>query len=271
MTRDGQGGVSLLNVLAVLAVGTTLVQIMLRDQDVALQRLDDASSVAQARSLARGGVTSVAVALRRDFAEAPDSDHLGEAWAQAAQNKIALDFGQFEVSIRDARGKFDLNALQPAALAEQRVFANLLRGLDLPEVLGRQITQIVTQNGSLDSADTLAQFGIARSDVVRLAPHVTALTVRGTLNLNTVSEPLMAALLGNPPAARGLVARRAAKGSLDRSDLVALGLAQPPLSGFTCDVFDVRAIAKVGEARAVLVRRLIRDLDTGDIQTIARP
>ena len=265
MTRDKQAGVSLLNVLAVLAVGTGLVQVMLRDQDAAVQRLERTRSSAQAHALARSGATSVAVALRRDLVEAPDSDHLGEEWAQVAQEQIELEFGQFEVSVADVRGKFDLNALQPAALAEQRVFIALLSALDLPEVLASQVTQIIERNGPLRGSDALLRFGIAQSDFTRLTPHVTATAIRGPLNLNVVSEPLMTALLRNPSAARGLVARRDAKGFLDNSDLAALGVPLPPLAGFTSDIFDTKTVATVGKARTVLARRFIRDRDTDTV------
>ncbi|WP_299613327.1 type II secretion system protein GspK [uncultured Tateyamaria sp.] len=271
MTRNRQSGVSLLNVLAVLAVGTGLVQIMLRDQDAAVQRLDHTNSAAQAHALAKGGITSVAVALQRDFQDSPDIDHLGEPWAQAAQDQIALDFGKFEVSIEDARGKFDLNALGPAALAEIRVFEALLVTLDLPRILAGQITQIVLQNGPLTGPEALLEYGIAQSDVDRLNPHVTATVTRGTLNLNTVTAPLMAALLRNPSAARGLIARRAAQGWLEARDLAALGVVQPPISGYTSDTFDVTTVASVGEARARLTRRLVRDTDTGEVHRIALP
>jgi len=269
MKRDRQAGVSLLNVLAVLAVGTGLVQIMLRDQDVAVRQLDRSNAVAQAHALAHSGTTSVAVALRRDFVEAAASDHLGEAWARAAQKQITLNFGQFSVSVADARGKFDLNALQPAAIAEQRVFSALLTSLDLPQTLANQITQFISQKGPVDNTQDLIRLGLARSDVQRLAPHVTATSMRGTLNLNTVTEPLMAALLNNPSAARGLVARRSLKGFLDTSDLAAWGVPQPPLAGFTSDAFDVTSVAHVGKARVVLTRRLLRDPDTGTVQSHA--
>ncbi len=268
MTRNSQAGVSLLNVLAVLAVGTGLVQVMLRDQDVALNRLEAVNSAAQAQAFARSGVTSVAVALRRDFDEAPGADHMGEPWVGTTQSQIALDFGQFEVLVVDARGKFDLNALQPAALAEQRVFNALLSVLDLPETLAGQIMRI-NAFGPLSAPEALITAGIAQSDVMRLAPHVTATSVRGPLNLNTVTEPLMAALLRNPAAARGLIARRSAKGYLDASDLAALGVPLPQLAGFTSDAFDVTTSATVGAAKAVLRRRLLRDPDSGTVQSRA--
>lgn len=271
MRRDRNSGVSLLNVLAVVAVGASLVQVMLRDQDGSILRLEEATNAAQARALAQGGVTSVAVGLRRDAGENPESDHLNEAWAGAAQDRIVLDFGQFEVSITDARGKFDLNALQPAALAEVRLFKALLAALDLPNVLASQITQIAALHGPLTDPEVLLDHGIAPSDVKRLLPHVTATQTRGPLNLNSVSEPLMVALTRNPAAARVLIARRKGQGELTASDLAALGLLQPQLAGYTSHVFDVRALASVGNARAILVRRLVRDPDTGVVQSLALP
>ncbi|MEL6463991.1 MAG: hypothetical protein AAFQ58_03390 [Pseudomonadota bacterium] len=271
MKRDQISGVSLLNVLTVIAVGAGLMQFMLRDQDLSVQGLESTNNAAQAQALARGGVTSVAVALRRDAQVSPEVDHLNEPWASAAQDKIALDFGQFEVSITDARGKFDLNALQPAALAEARLFTALLTALELPSVLASQITQVVSKHGPLTDPEVLLDHGIAASDVKRLIPHVTATQTPGPLNLNSVSEPLMVALTRNPAAARVLIARRKGAGELTANDLAALGLPQPQLAGYTSNVFDVRALASVGDARAVLMRRLVRDPDAGAVQSLALP
>ena len=271
MKRNRHAGVSLLNALAVIAVGASLVQVMLRDQELAVQALEDTNNAAQAHALTRGAVTSVAVALRRDAQENPDADNLKEPWAAAAQDWIALDFGQFEVSITDARGKFDLNALQPTALAESRLFTSLLGALELPSVLTQRITQIVSQHGPLVDPTALVDHGIAMPDVERLLPHVTATQTPGQLNLNSVSAPLMMALTRNPSAARVLISRRAAQGFLTPADFSALGLLQPQLSGYTSDVFDVRALASVGDARAVLAQRLVRDADTGVIRRLPLP
>ncbi|MEM8654283.1 MAG: hypothetical protein AAGF36_06020 [Pseudomonadota bacterium] len=271
MKRDRRSGVSLLNVLAVVAVGASLVQVMLRDQDASILHLEDTNDAAQAHALAKGGITSVAVALRHDTKESPDVDHLNEPWTRAAQDRIALDFGAFEVSIEDARGKFDLNALQPAALAESRVFSALLVTLDLPAVLTSQITQIVSQHGPLTDPEILLAHGFAPSDVDRLLPHVTATLTPGPLNLNSVSEPLMVALTSNPTAARVLIARRTAQGELKANDFAALGLPQPQLAGYTSETFDVRVLASVGDASAMLARRLVRDPDTGAIQRLTLP
>ena len=269
MTRRTDAGVSLLNVLVVVAAGAGLVQVMLTGQDRAIGRLAGANDAAQASALAEGGVASLATALRRDLLEAPDSDHAGEAWAEAAQEIITLDFGSFAVDVEDLRGRFDLNALGPGKLGELRVFGALLAQLDLPEVLAAQIAEIVANDGPLSAPGDLLRYGLSNADLARLADHVVTLGTRHPMNLNAVGEPLLAALLSNTAAARSLIARRTAKGFLDRSDLAALGLVQPPFSGFTSDAFMVRAMAEVGEARTILTRRILRDPEAGTIRIIA--
>ena len=266
--RRKDRGVSLLNVLVVVAAGAGLVQAMLTGQDQALDRLEAQRDRAQARALAQGGLTSVVVALRRDGVTAPDTDHPGEPWAQAAQNRIAFDAGAFSVTVRDLRGQFDLNALEPGKIVEQRVFSALLRQLDLPEALGQQIAAIIAQDGPLPDARSLLDFGVSEADLARLAPHVTALDRRHALNLNAASEPVVAALLANPAAARALVARRTAAGMLSPADLTALGLAPPLLGGFRSDAFLVTVEAEVGLARTTLARRVMRSEEGGEVAVL---
>ncbi len=266
MTRVSDSGVSLLNVLVVVSIGAGLVQIMLSDQEHAIDHLAADRDVAQAQNPALSGVTSARVALRRDLIDAPHQDHAGEVWATAMQDVIALDEGSFEVLITDARGRFDLNALGATSLIEQRVFANLLSVLDLPQVLGPAIAQIVGRNGPLSAPVDLIKFGIAPEDVARLQPHVAAFASQGTVNLNSATEPVLSALLSNPNAARSLVARRSVKGYLDQSDLAALGVILPPLGGFTSDTFDVTSEARINTARRVIHRRLVRDSDTKSVR-----
>ncbi|MEM9551738.1 MAG: type II secretion system protein GspK [Pseudomonadota bacterium] len=256
---------SLLNVLVVVAASAGLVQVMLTGQERALDRLSDTQDLVQARSLAEAGVTSVAVALRRDLVEAPESDHAGETWMQAAQDPIQFDFGTFAVTAEDLRGRLDLNALGPARLAELRVFASLLAQLDLPETLAAEIARAIAADGPIAALRDLERTGLSQEDLARLAPHVTALPTRYPVNLNAATEPLLAALFSNPAAARSLIARRKARGMLDRSDLAAFGLALPPLAGFTSDAFAVTASAAVGDSHSTLVRHILRDVETGEI------
>ena len=265
MTRAKDKGISLLNVLVVVAAGAGLVQVMVSDQESAVDHLSDQADISQAQALAHAGVTSVAVALRRDMQTAPDTDHLSEPWSKALQDAITFDFGQYIVNAEDLRGRFDLNALGPGKIVEQRVFAALLKQLDLPEALASTIADQIAQDGALAAPSDLLVRGISAADYTRLQPFVTALPKRHALNLNTVSQPLLAALLANPIAAETLASRRRAKGFLDRDDFKALGLTVPPMAGFTSDAFSTTVTASVAGARVRLSRQVLRDRDTGKV------
>ena len=265
MKRRKDRGVSLLNVLVVIAAGAGLAHAMLDEQDAALHRMGQSQDAAQANALAEGGVTSVAVALRRDFREAPETDHRAEPWAQAAQETISLDFGSFEVTVTDARGRLNVNELSAVNLSSQRAFKALLSALDLPETLALQVMEIVARHGPLSSAGALERHGLSEGDVARLMPHLVALPEPGGVNLNAATEPVMTAIFANAAVARGLIARRAAKGYLDQSDLKALGVTLPPLGLFTSNAFDVEVRAEVGAARVLRRKRLLRDGQTGRI------
>ncbi|MBW4707423.1 type II secretion system minor pseudopilin GspK [Roseobacter sp. YSTF-M11] len=269
--RPGEHGVALVNVLMVMAVSAALVQAMLSTQETAIDRTIAARDRAQAFALAKGGVASLRSALRRDAQETPASDHLQEPWAQIAQEPVTFDFGTYSVRVSDAQGRFDLNGLQPGAIAHQRVFSALLEVLELPPDLGRQITEIVKAKGPLTSAASLRKFGIAPRLVEALDPYVTALPAGASINLNTAPEPVLAAVFANAVVARSLSARRMKQGFLTRDDLASLGLVQPALAGWRSDVFDVQVSAVVGQTSVGYDRRLLRDPKTGLITDLPRP
>lgn len=270
MTRQPESGVSLLNVLVVVAAASGLVQVMLAGQQSAVSDLSRSQDVAQAEALARGGIASVAVALRRDMLDAPDVDHLKEDWAAAVQQKVTFDFGSFEVAVDDARGRFNLNSLTAGAFLEQRIFDGLLAALDLPETLSAQIIRSIQDEGTLRDTDELLRRGFSVADLTRLRPHVAALGTPGPINLNSATEPVLSAMFANPAAAQALVARRMATGQLTKQDLNALGLVPPTSGGFTSDAFDVVLHAEVGSARRTLKRRILRDADAGLLNIVTK-
>jgi general secretion pathway protein K len=266
VTRGPESGVSLLNVLVVVAAASGLIQVMLAGQQSIAADLSRARDIAQAEALARGGIASVAVALRRDMADAPEVDHLQEEWATSAQQNVTFEFGSFAVEIDDARGRFNLNSLSAGAFQQQRVFEGLLAALDLPETLSGQIIMSLQNEGELRNADQLFQREFSQADIERLSPHVTALDTPGAINLNTATEPLLSALFANPSAAQALVARRSVSGQLTKQDLSALGLVPPALAGFTSDTFDIALRAQVGVARRALKRRILRGTKAGVLE-----
>ena len=264
MRRDDEG-VALINVLLVMAVSAALVQTMLTSQEKAIAKAQGSADRAQAFALAKGGVASLRTALRRDIAEAPESDHLREEWAQIAQEEVTFDFGSYAVSVSDAQGRFNLNGLSPTAIARQRVFSNLLRALELPQELGTQITDIIRRQGILTSVDDLRRHGVSAELVEGLRAHVTALPPEVAVNLNTATEPVLAAVFGNEIVARGLHARRMEAGFLTREDLSDFGVVQPAFAGWRSDSFDTRVTARVGDVEVVYQRRILRDPETGTI------
>jgi general secretion pathway protein K len=269
MTRASDTGVSLLNVLVVVAAGAGLVNLMLTRDSAAVDRVFLSRDAGQAFHLAAAGARAAQVALRRDLLAFPDKDHLLEPWASAAQTQIAIERGTFEVQIDDVCARFDLNWLTAGAFVERRVFRTLLISLDLPDALGDQISVIISIHGPLEHASDLVRFGVTRDVFARLEPVVSARQSRHPINVNTASEAVLAALFSNPVAARALVARRNGKGYLETSDLSALGLTLPPLAGYTSDTFDVRSVARVGNARGDHAIRVFRDADSG--KTLSTP
>lgn len=268
-TRKRNSGVALLNVLVVLAIGAGLVQGMLQAQATAISRTSKAADWSQARALALGGIASVRTGLRRDMVQSPEADHLGEPWAQAAQVPVNLEFGSYGTTITDAQGRFNLNALRPEALAARRAFAALLAALDLPQELGPRIAMIVARRETLASLETLGLDGIDQRTIATLAPYVAALPEGAHINLNAAPEPVLAAVFANAAAARSLVARRAEHGYLTRSDLAALGLVQPLLTGWRSDVYDVSVTATVGPVTQHIRRRIIRHPKSGLVTDVA--
>lgn len=263
--RQDDTGVALINVLLVMAVAATLVQAMLSAEETAISETRTASDRTQAFALAKGGVASLRAALRRDLVSGPESDHLGEPWAQVAQEEVMFDFGSYAVELQDTQGRFDLNSLGPAAIAQQRIFAGLLSALQLPAELSAQIADLVYDKQPLTSPNDLRALGIDELVLEKLAPFVTTLPAPATINLNTAPEPVLQAVFGNPVVARSLAKRRRAMGFLTSEDLADLGLLQPVLTGWRSDIFDVIVTARVGDMTVRYSRRVLRDPETGTL------
>lgn len=270
--RDPEGGVILVNVLVILALAAALVVLMLDVQDRALDRGRLASNVAQAEALARGAETSVAVALRRDMIEAPETDHLFEPWTESLQEEVNLETGRFSVEVADANARFDLNQLTARTLLDTQTLGRLVAAAGLPADIGPRIVAGVAQAGPIAETDALSDFGLTAPEIAALEPLVTALPVPGALNLNTAGETVLAAILNNRPAAARLIRQRDAAGRLTGADLARVGVIRPPNSGFTSDVWDVTALAKVDGAIVKLRSRLLRLRSPGTVEvvTIAR-
>ena len=264
-------GIILVNVLVALALGAALVVLMFTSQDNLIDRTRRASAASQAEALALGGEASVVVALRRDMITAPDTDNFTEDWALIQQEKVQLATGAFEVQIADAQAFYDLNQLAENGLVQTQTLTLLLAQAGLPPQVGQRVIRQLQTDGPIADISQLRDL----SPEVRavLADRVTALPVKGTVNINSAPETVLAAVLGNAATAARVIALRDRQGLVTPDDLMRIGVLEGGGVGFTSDVFDVTVTAEVDGAVVTLTSRILRLHRTpqeSDIRVIAR-
>lgn len=257
--RASDDGVVLVNVLVVLALAASLVYLMFGAQDVSLERARLISAASQADALARAGETSVVLALRRDMAEAPDIDHMGEPWAIAVQQQeVRLSTGRFSVTVEDLQGRFDVNRLVEDNLQDRFVVERLVALLELPETLTETLIRGMVRNGPVRGLWQLRDLGVPRAALEALSPYLVALPAGGDLNLNSAPSLVLNAVLGNQAAARRLELRRERQGFVTPDDLKAADLLLPPGAGFTSDTYAATTSAEVDGITVTLRSVLLR-------------
>lgn len=258
--RTRESGVVLVNVLVVLAIAGGLMALLASSQRASISQAARSADAAVAERIALGAEASVVAALRRDMAEAPEVDHLREPWAASViQERVDLPTGTFSVAVADLQGKYDVNQLADRTAGSQVFAARLMRALDLPAETAPAIGRILRATGPVGSLDDLAALGLPDRVLDRLAPHVTALPVPGTINLNSADPVLLSVMTQNEAQARRIVRLREREGGVTVAALREAGLLRPQNSGVTSDVWRVDVTAEAGSARlrlrAVLLRR----------------
>ena len=265
IARDTQGGVVLVNVLVVLAIAGGLMLLLVSSQEAAFDRVARAADAAVVEQIAMGAEASVVDALRRDLDEAPETDHLAEPWAQGViQDEVSLPTGRFSVRVTDLQAKFDINQMAEPSAGLLDFLRRLLLALDQPPETANQISRIMGVVGQIARLDDLATFGVAA-----MAPHVTALPIAGTVNLNTVDPLLLQVMLQNRSHAAQLIRTRESRGFLTLDDLRSVGAQRPQNSGFTSNAYRVDILAEAGtaaiEMQTILTRRNARGVQAVDI------
>ncbi|AKO99075.1 general secretion pathway protein GspK [Marinovum algicola] len=270
--RRGEAGVTLVNVLVVLAITSGLVVLLLRQQEDGQDIVARHAALAQAEQIALGAEASVLAALRRDLDTGPEEDHFAEPWAGVIQEEVALPEGRFSVKVRDRQAKFDINLLTAPAVGPQTLFQRLATRLDIDAAEARRIAELVALLGAVRDLSDLEARGIAPDTLARLAPHVTALPVPSTINLNTADPLLMEVLFQNPGIASQLLFRRRSQGFVSRKMLTDLGALRPGLTGFGSHAWEVEILAESGAARVRLLSLIQRrnDLEGKAVALISR-
>ena len=258
----------LVNILALIALASAIVAMMLTDQEQGVDRGLRFREASQAAVLARAGEMSAVVALRRDFLEAPQTDHLREPWAKVIQQQTAIGGGTFTLSISDAQSRFNLNNLGQAGAVPATAVAPMAAALQLDPALLARIGAAIQETGPLLSLSQLRDLGVDEATMRRLAPLVTVLPGSTTVNVNTASEALLALLTGSPAAARMLVLQRDRAGFLTPEDINALSLSLPPGSGFTSSHYWVRTTVTIGDTSQTLTSLVMRVTTDGRPQVV---
>ncbi|KIN74995.1 general secretion pathway protein K [Sulfitobacter noctilucae] len=268
--RTQDSGVVLVNVLVLLAIAGGLMVLLISGQERTLDRISASSDAAIAEQIALGAEASVVDALRRDMDTAPETDHLNEPWAlSVVQQETQLPTGRFSVAVEDLQAKFDINQLGDLSAGTQAFGTRLMTALDQPPGTVNQIVRILQAVGRISALEDLTDYGVATETVAALAPHVTALPVPGTVNLNSVEPFLLSVMMQNPSQSAQLLRLREGRVMLSLDMLQGVGALRPQNSGFTSNVYRVDILAEAGSAsialRTVLVRRNAAGIKAVDV------
>lgn len=257
--REQDSGVVLVNVLVVLAIAGGLMLLLITSQDASVSRVSRSADASIAEQIVFGAEASVIDALRRDLDDAPEIDHLNEAWALGViQDEVELPTGRFSVQVTDLQAKFDINQLAITTAGTQEFARRLMIALEQPPEIATQIGRILGAIGSVNDLRDLAAFGIPQSVLDAMQPYVTALPAGGTINLNSVDPFLLTVMLQNTAQAREVVRMREARGFVSLEALRDAGVLRPQNSGFTSDVYRIDTLAEAGTARIEMQTVVLR-------------
>lgn len=258
-TRSPQNGVVLVNVLVILAIAGSLMLVLVNNQDTNLKRIARSADASILEQIVFGAEASVIDALKRDLETAPDQDHLNEDWAKSViQDNVQLPTGRFSLQISDLQSKFNINQMADVTAATQEFARRLMIALDQPPQTANQIARILKAIGPVKSLHDLAAFGIPQNTLNALTPHVTALPINTTINLNTVSPFLLSLMLQNKTQADQLIRIRQRQGYLSRQNIQNIGAIRPQNSGFTSNAYLINTTAQTGAARIHMKTRILR-------------
>lgn len=256
--RRDREGMILLNVLLVLAVASVAVLVMVVAQDIQVQRGTRLRDAAQAGAYARAGELSAVTVLRRDALVAAGTDNLSEPWAAIGQQAIDVPGGRFSLAIEDEQSRFNINTMKSGDSGPIATFQRIGEAIGLAPETAIRVATVVRVAGPLTDFGLLRTAGVSAEEIARMEPYMIALPDAATLNLNTVGEPLLAILAGDPALARDLVQQRQERGYVLPADLGNLGLTLPPGTGFTSDHYRVTTTVTVGDTTQRLTSRIAR-------------
>jgi len=192
--KAAQRGVAIVLAMGVVALAAIAAAAMLASQSTWSRHAELGAGHAQAQALVQAGV-DWARAVLSDDRRVSSADHLGELWAQRVP-PVPVDNGELAGRIDDQQGAFNLNnvfrggkASPPHVLQLRR----LLEILGLSDALADSF--LAPGRPLIDTAELALLPGFDASVRARLRPFVTALPRFTSLNVNTASPEVLAAVV----------------------------------------------------------------------------
>ena len=218
-----QRGIAILTAMLAVTVGTILAVNLLWEARLDQRRTESALAADQGLMYALGAEAWAADILRQDLVDSPDSDHLAELWATDLP-PLPVEGGLIAGRLEDLQGRFNLNGLVTIDGEEDELsrlqFERLLQSLEIDPSLAGFVVDWLDPDidmhfptggedaayGATDPAyrtpntmitsisELMAVSGFDLEAYLRLAPHITALPIGTTLNVNTANEYVLASL-----------------------------------------------------------------------------
>ena len=300
--RPAPRGVALVSVLLIVAVTTALAYEIANRHAFAVAVSRQVLSASQAREYALGGEQYARQLLYADWEDEAtrSKDTLLEDWSSMTQ-AFEVDDGGIEMHIVDLSSRFNLNSVLGAegpqnAARLKRLFTQLELdpndvdawvdwidadqevqpyGAEDADYLLREPPHRAANQRAADISELrLAVVFESRDEYARLGPNVTVLpTDRLAINVNTVTEAVLASLAPNFPAADAQLLVEQVR---DYDDVAGVIASHAPLGESAAalrvgsEYFEVQVRAQVGDTRSELTSVLHRNHENGELTLLSR-
>lgn len=305
--RGRSRGVALITAMLISALAAMVATDLAWDNALDVRRTTVLLHRDQAMQVALGAESWVSNILRQDLQEDYDegrpADQLCEIWAQELPG-LPIENGQVYGRVVDLQGRFNVNNLvddrgevQPAALEQ---FRRLLMVLELdPKLAGiaadwldanqnpqfpdgaedpiytTALPPYRTPNRALTSVSELAAIeGMTKEAFDLLAPHITALPGRTTINANTATPAVLRSLDANLGTGdvESLLADREDCGFANVQTAFSSIIQDPDVLkglGESTNYFQLQVVVEIGNVRVTLYS-LLQRTQQGSVAPILR-
>jgi general secretion pathway protein K len=207
-------GLALVTILLILAIATTLVAAMTRNQSLSIHRTSSLLTQSQTQQFAYGVEAAARQGLYLDYEANKDVDNLNEQWAKKVTYPIEPAVAQ--IQIFDLMGRFNINNMSPEQDNKDRYvkqFQALLSNLSLEESLAENTRKWLDDKSEVDSiylsktvpyrppykplndiSELLLIEGFDEESFNILKPYVSVLKPGTAFNINTASATVIQSL-----------------------------------------------------------------------------